>query len=77
MVLAGEDFGFLHKMVLTREKGWFPLTTKAVVDIDNCELLADYACIFFWSVMACFFCCFFFPCVAYLSSLMFSGGCLS
>lgn len=76
MVLAGEDFGFLHKMVLTGEKGCFPLTTKAVVDIDNCELLADYACIFFWSVMACFFCCFF-PCVAYLSSLMFSGGCLS
>lgn len=76
MILAGEDFVFLHKMVLTREKGWFPLTTKAVVDIDNCELLADYACIFSGQLWPAFS-VVFFPCVAYLSSLTFSGGWLS
>lgn len=37
MILTGEDvvFLFLHKMVLTRGKGWFPLMTKAVVDVVN------------------------------------------
>lgn len=67
LILADEDFVFsAQNGPDSRGKGWFPLTAKAVVDTDNYELLADYAFIFFWSVMAYFsvgLACFFFPCL--------------
>lgn len=66
MILVDEVFGFLflHKTVPTRGKGWFPLTTKAVVDVNNYELLVDYACIFSGQLWPAFsgFCFFFSPC---------------
>lgn len=48
MILADDFVFLLHKMVLTRGKGWLPLTTKVVEDVDNYELLADCACFFFF-----------------------------
>lgn len=63
LILADEDFAFpAQNGADCRGKGWFPLTTKAVVDVDNYELLADYAFIFSGQLCPVFLLvCFVFP----------------